>query len=172
MWACCNTCRKLSPGWKVLYIYELAASYSNIFLMEISKEILNDIADSMEAGFRCFLHRDTYEVVTYLDPEQHPDMDPKDWKEEIGKVRRNKKKFIEIENMTSSDNFRVMAEFVDSLENNSAKVRLLTALEGQKPFANFKLQINNSGEYRELWFAFRREKNIEWVRDQLSIVSD
>jgi|SRR5688572_20420993 len=140
--------------------------------MEISREIINDIADSMEAGFKCFLHRDTLEVVTYLDPEQNADIDTKDWKEEMSKVRRNKKKFVEIESMTSSDSFKVMEEFVDSLENNSTKVRLLTALEGQKPFANFKHQVDNSGEYRELWFSFRRQKNIEWIQNQLSFVSN
>ena len=126
----------------------------------------------MEAGFKCFLHRDTFEVVTYLDSEQYADMDPKDWKEEITKVRRNKKKFIEIESMTSSDSFKVMEQFVDSLENNSTKIRLLTSLEGQKPFANFKHQIDNSDEYRELWFAFRRQKSIEWIQNQLSFVSN
>jgi hypothetical protein len=31
--------------------WPLCASNSNILSMEISKEILNDIADSMEAGF-------------------------------------------------------------------------------------------------------------------------
>lgn len=135
--------------------------------MEISREILNNIADSMEAGFKCFLHRDTYEVVSYLDPERYPDMDPGDWKEQIQKVKRNKRKFIGIEGMTSSDSFKVMEEFVDSLENNSTKVKLSTALEERKPFANFKQQVDNSSEYRELWFAFRRERNIEWVRNQL-----
>jgi len=136
--------------------------------MEVSREILNDIADSIEAGFKCFIHRETFEVVTYLNPDQYPEMDPKDWKDEIDKVRKNKKKFIEIENMTSSDSFRVMEEFADSLENNATKVRLLTALQGRKPFANFKHQIENSADSRNLWFEFRREKNIEWVSNQLA----
>ena len=139
--------------------------------MEVPKEILNEIADSMESGFKCFIHRETFEVVTYMDPDRYPDMDPKEWKEEISKVKKNKKKFLEIENMGSSDSFRVMAEFADSVEDATTKVRLVTALEGHRPFANFKIQIDNSGEYRELWFAFRREKNIEWVQNQLSIES-
>ena len=139
--------------------------------MEISRELLNDIANSMEAGFKCFLHLQTFEVVTYPDSEQYADMDSKNWKEEISKVRKNKKKFIEIERMTSSDSFRVMKEFVDSLENNSTKIKLLTTLEGHKPFANFKYQVDNSGVYREQWFAFRRQKNIEWIQNQLSFVS-
>ncbi len=140
--------------------------------MKVSKEILNDIADSMEAGFKCFIHRETFEVVTYLDPEQYADMNRKDSKEEFGKIRKDKKKFIEIEHMTSSDSFKVMTEFVETIENSSIKVRLLKAIEGQKPFANFKHQIDNSGEYRELWFTFRRQKNIQWIREQLNVVSN
>ena len=73
--------------------------------------------------------------------------------------------------MTSSDSFSVMEVFADSLENNTTKLRLQTALQGQKPFANFKLQIDSSGDYRNLWFEFRREKNIEWVANQLADIN-
>ena len=139
--------------------------------MEISKEILNDIADNLEIGLKCFIHRETFEVVSYPDPEQHFDMDSDDWKEVISKVKKNKKKFIEIEGMTSSESFKVMEEFIESLDNSDTKIRLMTALEGRKPFANFKNQIDNSGEYREQWFVFKRQKNIEWVQNQLSFQS-
>lgn len=139
--------------------------------MEISKEILNDIVDTMEMGLKCFLHRETFEVVSYPDPEEHLDMDPEDWEEAIGKVKKNKKKFIEIEAMTSSGSFKVMEEFIESLDNSDTKIRLVTALEGRKPFANFNHQIDNSGEYRELWFAFKRQKSIEWVQNQLPFQS-
>lgn len=143
------------------------ASYSNIFYMEVPKEILNEIADNLEAGFICYLHRDTFELVAIPDPDQHLYMEGDIWKEEMSKVRKNKKKFIVIEQMMPSDEFRVMADFVDSLPHNEIKIRLLTALEGQKPFANFKHQINNSGEYREQWFAFRRQKILEWIQNEL-----
>ena len=139
--------------------------------MEVPQEILTTIADSLEAGLKCFIHRDTLEVVTYLDAERHMDVDPKDWKEEISKVKRNKKKFIEIQNMESSDSFRVMAQFAESVEDHTTRIRLITALEGYKPFANFKHQVDHSGEYREKWFAFRRKMTIEWIVDQLKIES-
>lgn len=139
--------------------------------MQIPKKILNEIVGNMEVGFICYLHRDTFEVVAFPDPDQFSDMDLEAWKEDIGKFRKNKKKFIEIEKMGSSEGFRVMEEFVDSLENSSTKIRLLTALEGKKPFANFKFQIDNSGEYRELWFAFKRQKNIEWIQNQINFVA-
>src|SRR5438874_3597832 len=136
--------------------------------MQVSKEVLNDIADSLEAGFRCFIHKDTLEVVTFLDEDRHTGMDTEVWQEDIDKVFNDRAKYIEIENMDSTESFRVMEEFVFSLENNSIKVRLMQAIEGRKPFANFKHQIHNSGAYRELWFAFSRNKNIKWVQNQLS----
>ena len=133
--------------------------------MQVSKEILDDIAGSMEAGFKCFIHKDTLEIVTYLDPDHHPDMELKDWREEINKIKKGRGKFIEIENMNSTESFRIMEAFVNSRENNSTKIRLLTVLEGRKPFANFKFQIDNSGDYRDQWFVFRKEKITEWIKD-------
>ena len=137
--------------------------------MEIPKEKLKEIAEELEAGFACFIHKDTLELVTYMDPDRHPDIDEDLWKGEMKKVKKNKKQFIEIENMESRDSFRVMEDFVNSLENCTTKIRLLTALEGQKPFANFKHQLDNSGDHRQQWFAFRTEKMIEWVQNQLNI---
>lgn len=137
--------------------------------MKISKEILNDLADSMEAGFKCYILKKTLEIVTFPDENRYPDMDPEPWQDEIDKVFNDPEQYIEIENMTSSDSYRLMEDFVNLIENNSMKIRLLQALEGRKPFGNFKHQIENSGEYREVWFAFRRSKNIEWVENQLGV---
>lgn len=133
-------------------------------------KILNDIADNMEAGMNCFIHKNTYEVISIPDENQFAGIDLEDeeagWKEEIDKVD-NDPDFIGIERMDSSENFRVMADFVDSLSDSSTKIRLITALEGHKPFGNFKHQIENAGHERELWFTFRRARGIEWVKEQL-----
>ena len=140
--------------------------------MEVSKEILNNIAGNMESGFKCFIHRETLEVVTYRDMDEDLFyMEANPWKEEIKKIKKGKKKYIELANMDSRDSFKVMEEFANTLENNSTKIRLLTALQGKRPFANFKFQVDNSGKYREQWFAFRREKIIEWIQDRLSFES-
>ena len=135
--------------------------------MKVSNEILNDIVDSLDTGFKCFIHKETLEVVTFPDEVLLQETDTEVWQEDIDKVSDNREKYIEIENMISSASLRVIEEFVNSLENNSIKIRLLQAIEGRKPFANFKNQIDNSEDYREQWFAFRKSKNIEWVQNQL-----
>lgn len=137
--------------------------------MEVPQDILNDIADNMEAGFKCFLHRKTLEVVTYLDQDQYPDMDSEVWQEEIDKIFNDRENYIEIENMNSSESFKAMEDFVETVDDNILKIQLIQALENKKPFKNFKYQIDNSGGYREQWFAFRTNKNIDWIKRQLNI---
>lgn len=139
--------------------------------MEVSKEILSELAENIEMGYKCFIHKETLEIVIYIDPEEYLEIDADDWKEEINKVKKDKKKFIEIDKMSSSESYIVMEEFIHSLDNNSTKIRLLQAIEGRKPFANFKHQIENTDTERQLWFAFRKEKNMEWIQDQLNHIS-
>jgi hypothetical protein len=131
--------------------------------MNLSKEKLKDIAGDLQLGLKCFIHQKTGELVSIVDPDQIDD-DDELWKEEIEKVKD--KNFIEIEPMTSTESFEVMEDFVNTLDEGPTKIRLETALEGKKPFANFKFQIDNS-EYRQSWFAFKDEKYIEWLADQL-----
>lgn len=51
------------------------ASCSNILFVEVSKELLNTIADNLEAGEKCFIHKVTFEIITY--PEDYIlDLDP------------------------------------------------------------------------------------------------
>src|SRR5688572_17246374 len=100
--------------------------------MEVPREILNDIADSIEAGYKCFIHRETFEVVKYPDDlDGFADFSDDDdaWKEEKKKIKKHKKKFVEIEDMDSRHKFRVMEAFAASLEDNPTKIRLITALE-------------------------------------------
>ena len=132
----------------------------------VPKSILNDIADSMEASMKCFIHKTTFEVVTIPDEDRFPEMDLEDWEEDIDKVFGNSD-YIEIEAMDSSDSFKIMEDFTLSLPECATKIRLITALEGHKPFGNFNHQIHNAGKERDQWFQFRRERGIEWVKDQL-----
>ena len=135
--------------------------------MQVSNEILNNIASEMELGLICYIHRDTLEVVAIPDEDRFFGMEVEAWKEDIKKIKKAKRKFIEIKKMESSRSFDVMAEFAESLPECPTKIRLITALEGHKPFANFNHQIHQAADHKENWFKFKREKNIEWIARQL-----
>ena len=117
-------------------------------------------------GERCFIHKQTFEIITYPG-DSILDLDPGNnaWSEEMEKVKSDAD-FIEVEKMNSHESFIVMEDFAESIQDQKIKTSLLTALRGKKPFSRFKQTVENLRDYRELWFAFRREKNIKLVEEQ------
>lgn len=59
-----------------------------------------------------------------------------------------------------------MKNFTQSVDDPVFKARLLDRLSLPKPFYNFKTLVDSS-EYREDWFAFRRQAYIDWVKRQM-----
>ena len=58
----------------------------------------------------------------------------------------------------------MMMEFADKLDNNEKlQNRLLDALRMRKPFREFKFVIDNSGVYRQKWFDFKNQWQINYV---------
>ena len=67
------------------------------------------------------------------------------------------------------ESLRIMEGFIYSLPDQAheLKTRLTQALNNAKPFRNFKYIIDNSGQYREQWFAFKSQQLIELVKIRL-----
>ncbi len=120
-------------------------------------------------GLKTYLQKETLEVIAIPDPDQMDDF-KEYWKEDMKKIRQNKKKLIEIDPMPSYESFKMMENFVESIEDNIVRGRLLQAIGGRKPFANFKIEIDHSGHYRELWFAYKNEQTLNWIRDQVELL--
>lgn len=135
--------------------------------MQVPTKTIQEIAETLETGLKCFINIETHEIVTLPDEDRFSDIDAEIWQDDIDKVNTNPEKYKEIEGMTSKESYRVMEDFIDSVDDKALKSKLIQAMEGYKPFANFKLQIDRSGPYREKWFAFRKNKITEWVIDQL-----
>jgi hypothetical protein len=112
-------------------------------LKHISDDILKDLADNLETGFRSYVHRDTHEIVSVPDPDRFFDIDMEVWKESYDRIKKQRKEFLVIEIMDTSSSFRMMRDFVYSLEDGKTKERLTQAIEGYKPFANFNQSFIN-----------------------------
>jgi hypothetical protein len=44
---------------------------------------------------------------------------------------------------------------------------LINALHRSKPFRNFKHIIDNAGDYREAWFEYKLQWQMQYVQEQL-----
>lgn len=77
-------------------------------------------------------------------------------------------KFLRIEPVASSASFHIMESFAASLREKGIRAKLMQALEGKRPFANFKMVVDNS-PVRQAWFDFRNDAYAEmakqWIED-------
>lgn len=135
--------------------------------MKFQEEKIKEIADLIDCGHVCFLHKKTgtieyhlQEIDLFLD-EENP------WQDVIDKVENNLDDYIRIEQMNSRQSFQVMELFIEKVKSESFRKNLINALNRSKPFRNFKYLIDNS-EYRQHWFDFKFEQNILWVKEQIS----
>ena len=125
------------------------------------------MAEHLLCGQLCFLNTVTGDFeyhpaeMDFFPDEENP------WQEVIDKVENNWDDYMRIEPMNSNQSFAVMESFADQLEADGFRKRLLTALNRPKPFRNFNQLIHES-DFRQEWFDFRQERNVEWVKEQIS----
>jgi hypothetical protein len=136
--------------------------------MEVSDQTLKAIAEELSLGMKCFLNKETLEVISFPDEEKYGDFDIADWKEDIDKVKNDPTDFIEIEPRNSTEAFRAMEWFIDDVQDDGAKLKLTRAIAGKKPFAGFERQLQEFPGLMDEWIAFNKNCTIDFIRQQLS----
>ena len=94
----------------------------------MTKEQIKDIAENLDCGFKCFVHRETKGIKFIPDTDQHSDMETDAWEDEIETIDNNIDDYIEIEGMESEDSFKLMEDFVDTIEDTTLQNKLGQAL--------------------------------------------
>ena len=133
----------------------------------MTDQIKKEIAELLECGHICFVHSKTGEFEYHPD-ELHDDFDKEPWQDVIDKIEENWDDYFKIEKMDSSESFKLMDDFVNTLKSLEIKDDLHDALSRPKPFRNFKDIIDQS-KYRQNWFDFKSEKYIDSVNRQIEM---
>ena len=153
--------------------------------MKLSKKQLTDIAESIDAGFICYLNAETGEYIEMMNNdamsnygiswEEEEDEEPGDfshqWEKELyDDVKSDMAKIdswehaIKIEKPESHESFKIMERFVDEIiPDGKLKNDFFCALSRSHPFRNFNALVHNC-KYREDWFAFKQNAIEEYVR--------
>lgn len=134
--------------------------------MNYSDAQIKEIADSLEAGFICYVHRQTGEVLEVPDVSDPFSGEFEAWYDVLNQVEQHPEDYLKIKPMDSTQAYQVMADFAEELPEGDFRERALDRLSARKPFRNFKDLVEDS-EYREDWFAFRTKAYQKWVREQL-----
>jgi hypothetical protein len=136
--------------------------------MELTNQQLKEIAEELDCGMNVYLHKETKEIKSIIDFDKNIYADEELWEEDIREIEDNYDEYIPFEQMDSGEAFQVMVEFIKTVKNEELKKKLELGLSLSKPFRNFKDIIDAEEKYREKWFAFKSEKYIEFVKEQLT----
>lgn len=143
-------------------------AYKLGYLMILTKQQIKEIAEQLDSGFRCFWNMENSDLLFVPDTVKYPEIDTEPWAKEIELLDKHKGDYTEIEPQESSDSFKIMADFVNTLpESNYLKNRLTKALNKKRPFREFKSEMDNSREYRQMWFDFKNQEIQKWVQEKI-----
>ncbi len=135
--------------------------------MKLTDKQIEEIADDLDSGMKCFYNLRTGEIKTIINSDSWICADEEPWEEDIKEIEENLNNFVEFNGFSTQESFRIMADFAENLENDNLQKKLVNALNKSKPFGNFKWQIDNSGDYRQEWFNFKKARYINRVKDQI-----
>lgn len=136
--------------------------------MKIRKDQIEEIADNLDSGMRCFYNTKTGNIITIIDVNSWDYSDDEAWSEEIEQIEQNREDYFEFTAFESYESFQIMVDFTEEIENDELRNKLTNILNCSKPFRNFKWQIDNSGEYRQRWFDFKKNKYILSIKSQVN----
>ncbi|MBK9406141.1 MAG: hypothetical protein IPN57_16740 [Ignavibacteria bacterium] len=141
-------------------------------MIKLTEEQISDIAQDLEAGLKCFIHKVTGEVKTLPDElNGNMEIDEELWQDVIDEIDNDEENFIVIEGMDSRESYMLMEKFIDTVEDKQIAARLTNAINVPKPFHTFRYELNYSDEYLQKWYAFKSQQMIEWVKKHLLLNS-
>lgn len=137
----------------------------------VTDKKINEIYQDLDCGMICYYNPLTEEIKSLPDFNSNIFAEEEMWKDVLIEIDANRDKFIRFEPMESNEFFRMMEGFIDSIDNLRLKERLIHALNGRNPFRNFKYEIDNSGEYRQIWFDYKEQTYCELIKDQIDALN-
>ena len=135
--------------------------------MKLTEKQIEEIADNLDCGMRCFYNLKSGEIKTILNFDSWIGADEEPWEEESNEVDENWSDYFEFIGFESHESFQIMADFTESIEDKGLQNKLISALNKRKPFQNFKWQVDNSGEFRQRWFDYKKMRYIQWIKEQI-----
>jgi len=135
-------------------------------MKKFTKEKIDQIAESMSMGVKCYYKIDTEELIDQFDykPEsEDEDFDPADPDFEI-----EDDNYVQLDPIPSHDSYEIMKDFARSIDDEPFKNKLFDALEKHKPFRHFKWLVEGSDKHQAAWNDFQDNAQLKYVQDEIA----
>jgi len=136
--------------------------------MENNKEkLLKHVEEALElTGMRHFIHKETYELLSYPDDESSIYIDIDLFEDTIQEIAQNQESYIEVEPISSREGYIIMEDFTDTVHNLSKQGALMHALNKPNPFRQFRYALEDI-DLLEKWYTYKnnayRNLAARWV---------
>jgi hypothetical protein len=138
----------------------------------LDDKLLNSIADQIDCGFNCYIHRETLKLISIPNLDNHPDIEIKAWKKEKLEIENQSNQYFIFEPLEPFESFKIMERFIETVDNQNLRKRLFLALSKNRPFSSFKQVIDYSGKYRDKWFKFKHDSLVDIITDKINFLSN
>lgn len=138
-------------------------------MIKLSKQQINSIAQELDLGMNCYVHKETAEVISIPANLDEFDDNFEFWAKELKNVEKDKNQYILIEKMDSSDSFKMMRRFLGKVANPSIRNKLMIAISQNKPFRRFRDILDYNGDLLQDWYDFKQEELERYVNRFLEV---
>jgi hypothetical protein len=135
--------------------------------MELTQDQIKSIAEEIEMGMKVFVHLETKDIKSLPDFDNDIVLDEEIWEDAIKEIEEDIDNYLQFDPLSSRESFSIMGEFAGNVKDEELRDKLFQSLNMSKPFKHFKEIIDNSGDFRDEWFAYRESKYIEFIKEQL-----
>ncbi|HUW05231.1 MAG TPA: UPF0158 family protein [Williamwhitmania sp.] len=136
-------------------------------MIKLSQKQLLTIASDLEMGMRCYINKNTGDIITVPVLEDMFFDEDQEMEDLLRPVRESPEKYLEVERMPSAKMREVMNKFATEEDDAVVKQQLIDALQGQRPFRAFKRVVSSSVDFRQRWFVYKANCYRTWVEKQL-----
>lgn len=128
--------------------------------MELEKkQLFRDIAEEVNLGQTCYLDKET--KAFFCVPNFDEDASAEDaLGTELAKLKKERQDFIKLEQPDSTSGYKMMEDFVQSIDDFEIQSDFMEALYYERPFASFKQKVKKHSFTSE-WNTFRKERLAE-----------
>lgn len=122
------------------------------------EEIINTIADLLDQEECVFLHRETFDILSFPDPDRNEVWEDDYLIDEVlEQVEADPESYLEFKPLDTRAAYRLMDDFADTLLDMRQKRNLLEALNSKKPFRHFRQTLEQDGLMDE-WYAYKTSR--------------
>ncbi len=140
--------------------------------VQLTPEMIKEIADQLDMGMKCFYHIPTGELEYYPDEFKHAGFDEEMWAEAMEKVEENFGEYIPFTGIESHESFEIMEDFINEITDTGIQEKFAEVIQRRKPFQQFKNLLPDYPDLRQQWFVYKDKRNIEYVEEQLEVYNN